>query len=187
MVSSSVTPTALPRRARSSLPAVRVFVSLRPSRQAVAHLAAALSTRRTSNPDQWHITLAFLGEVPTPEALYDGLRAVAARTPPFDVHLAGSGVFAGARVVWTGVGGDLDGLAALASDVQQACRNAGITLEARRFRPHLTVGRTGRIDPAELSGYAGPSWRVREVELVHSVLGQTATHTVLDRFTLYQA
>jgi 2'-5' RNA ligase len=166
---------------------VRLFVSLRPSRQAVSHLAAALSSRRTSTPEQWHITLAFLGEVSHPEGLYDGLREAAARTPPFELHLAGSGAFRGARVVWTGVAGDVDGLGALASEVQHACRSAGVPLERRRFRPHLTVGKTGRIEPAMLSAYQGPPWQVREVELVDSVLGRTATHTVLERFPLYQA
>jgi 2'-5' RNA ligase len=166
---------------------VRLFVSLRPSAQAVAHLAAALSSRRTSAPDQWHITLAFLDDVPQPEFLYDGLRAAAAGATPFELHLAGAGAFSKARVVWTGVGGDVDALAALAADVQEACRGAGIALEDRRFRPHLTVGKTGRIDPAQLRDYAGPPWRVHEVELVHSVLGTTATHTVLETFPLYQA
>jgi 2'-5' RNA ligase len=166
---------------------VRLFVSLRPSRQAVAHLAAALSSRRTSKPEQWHITLAFLGEVGHPESVYDGLQNAVARTPPFELRLAGSGAFTGSRVVWAGVAGDLDGLAALASEVQHACRSAGVPLERRRFRPHLTVGQTGRIDPALLGGYDGPPWRVHEVELVHSVLGRAATHTVLERFPLYQA
>jgi 2'-5' RNA ligase len=166
---------------------VRLFVSLRPSRQAVAHLAAALSSRRTSKPDQWHITLAFLGEVGHPEGLYDGLRDAAARTPPFELRLAGSGSFTGPRVVWVGVAGDLDGLGALASEVQHACRAAGVLLEPRRFRPHLTVGKTGRLDPALLGQYDGPPWQVREIELVHSVLGKSVTHTVLERFPLYQA
>ncbi|MDT7538034.1 MAG: 2,3-cyclic 3-phosphodiesterase [Actinomycetota bacterium] len=153
----------------------------------MAHLAAALSSRRTSKPEEWHITLAFLGEVSAPEGLYDGLREAVARTPPFELHLAGSGAFTGARAVWTGVAGDVDGLGALASEVQQACRAVGVPLERRRFRPHLTVGKTGRITPAMLSGYEGPPWQVHEVELVHSVLGRTATHTVLERFPLYQA
>jgi 2'-5' RNA ligase len=166
---------------------VRLFVSLRPSPQAVAHLAAALSSRRTSTPEQWHITLAFLGEVSNPTSLYDGLRAAAARTPPFEIHLAGSGAFTGARVVWVGVAGDLDGLGTLAADVQQACRSVVVPVEHRRFRPHLTVGKAGRIEPSLLRDYVGPSWRVHEVELVHSVLGRTATHTVLERFPLYQA
>jgi 2'-5' RNA ligase len=166
---------------------VRLFVSLRPSPQAVAHLAAALAGRRTSPPEQWHVTLAFLGEVSSPEILYDGLRAAAYRTPPFEPHLADGGSFKAARVVWAGLGGDLDGLAALASEVQQVCRDAGIALERRRFLPHLTVGKTGRVDPSLLSDYRGPPWVMREIQLVHSVLGRTVTHTVVERFPLYQA
>jgi 2'-5' RNA ligase len=166
---------------------MRLFVSLRPSAKAVAHLAAALSDRPTSRPEQWHITLAFLGDVDNPEGLYGGLRAAAARTSPFAVHLAGGGAFTRARVVWVGVGGDVEALGGLATDVQAACREAGIRLDAHRFRPHVTVGRTGRLDPAVLHDYSGPPWRVREVELVHSVLGRTARHTVLERFPLYQA
>lgn len=168
----------------SSLPAVRVFVSLRPSRQAVSDLAAALAGPRTSPPDQWHITLAFLGEVSRADVLYDGLRAAAARTQPFELHLAGGGVFRRARVVWAGVDGELGALSRLAADVQEVCRDAGVRLERRALRPHLTVGRAGRVDPALLSGYGGPSWRVHDVELVQSVLGTTAIHTVLERFAL---
>ena len=166
---------------------MRAFVSLRPSREAVAHFEAALVGCRTSPPEQWHITLAFLGEVEDPEGLYDGLRAAAARTSPFPLHLAGGGAFARARVVWVGVGGDVEALAGLAADVQQAGRNAGVPLETGRFRPHVTVGRTGRLDPVVLRNYSGPQWQVDEVELVQSVLGRTATHTVLERFPLYQA
>lgn len=48
-----------------------------------------------------------------------------------------------------------------------------------------------RISPPPWNGlltsYEGPSWRVNEIELVHSVLGRNVTHTVLERFPLYQA
>jgi 2'-5' RNA ligase len=166
---------------------MRLFVSVRPSAEAVAHLTAALSGRVTSRPDQWHITLAYLGEVEDPDELNDGLRAAAAGTPSFDVRLAGGGAFTRARVVWVGVGGDVEVLGGLAAQVQRVGREAGLPLEARRFRPHLTVGRTGRIDPGALHDYTGPPWQVRDIELVHSVLGRTATHSVLERFALYQA
>lgn len=166
---------------------MRLFVALRPSGEALSHLAEALSTDRTNRPDQWHITLAFLGDVTSPAVLYDGLRAAADRTAPFELSLAGSGSFARSRVVWIGIGGDLDRLSALTAEVQRACRSAGVARTGRLFRPHLTVGRTGRLDPATLTNYAGPPWRVTEVELVHSVLGGTVTHTVLDRFPIYQA
>ena len=166
---------------------MRLFVSVRPTDEVVAHLCAELSGRSTSRPDQWHITLAFLGEVNKAEVLYDGLRAAAARTSPFRLNLAGGGVFTGARVVWAGVGGDGDELTALESRVREACCEAGVVLERRGFRPHVTVGKIGRVDAAALSGYVGPTWEVDEFELVHSALGRTATHTVLERFALYQA
>ena len=166
---------------------MRLFVSLRPSRSAVSHLDAALAGLRTSPPERWHITLAFLGEVGQPQVLYDGLRVAAVRTPPFELHLAGGGAFRGARVVWACIGGDLGGLAALAAQVQQSCRDAGVALEQRRFRPHLTVGKTGRLSSDVLRDYVGPPWVVRDVELVHSVLGKEVTHIVLERFLLYQA
>ena len=159
-------------------------MQVRPSQQAVTHLRAHLASARTSNPDQWHVTLAFLGEVPAAEPLYDGLRAAAGVHEPFSVRLAGGGSFGG-RASWAGLDGDVDALSGLATNVQHACRAAGIPLGNRPYRPHLTVG---RVDPRVLSSYEGPAWRVSQVELVHSVLGLRAVHTVLQAFPLsYQA
>lgn len=165
---------------------MRLFVSLRPPAAALAHLAAALTGRPTSRPDQWHVTLAFLGDVPAPEPLYEPLTAAAAAHPPLEMRLSGSGSFSGARAVWAGLAGDVDGLRALAADVQRACREAGVPLEPRRYRPHLTVGRLGRLDRHALAAYEGPLWRADRIDLVHSVLGRTAEHTVLRTFPLHQ-
>jgi 2'-5' RNA ligase len=166
---------------------MRLFVSVRPPPTAIAHLAAALPGSRTSRTDQWHITLAFLSDVPASTGLYQGLCDATAKHRPFELQLAGGGVFGGARVVWAGVGGEVEQLNRLASDVQAACRAAGVALDHRSYRPHVTVGKVGRLDPEALQGYVGPAWPVREVELVHSVLRKTAGHTVLERFALYQA
>jgi 2'-5' RNA ligase len=133
------------------------------------------------------VTLAFLNDVREPASLHDGLRTAAAAMTPFQLELAGSGVFRGARATWAGVDGDVPALTGLADRVHRACREAGVVLDERPFRPHLTVGKTKRLDPSALSGYRGPTWAVREIELVQSVLGKAAAHTVLDRFPLYQA
>jgi 2'-5' RNA ligase len=166
---------------------MRLFVAVRPPPPAIENLAAWVSTSRTGPAEQWHITLAFLGDAEPTESLYDGLRGAAAQHPHFQLHLTGGGTFSGARVVWAGVGGDLEQLSRLATDTQHACRNAGVALERRRYRPHLTVGKAGRVDPEVLRRYIGPTWPVREIELVQSILGKTAVHTVLERFRLYQA
>jgi 2'-5' RNA ligase len=147
---------------------VRLFVAVRPPVDVLAHLARTLA--RPPAPT-WHLTLAFLGEVDDDAPLAGPLADVAARRPPFSLALAGSGRFGPA--VWVGVTGDVPALAGLAADVAAAC---GLG-DDRPYRPHLTVAR-GRLDPAALASYAGPSWTVDRLVLVRSVLGRRAEHTV---------
>jgi 2'-5' RNA ligase len=158
---------------------MRLFVSLRPAPAAVADLSAALAGARTSRPDQWHVTLAFLGELASDRPLHQGLRTAAAAHESFTLSLQGSGSFG--RSTWVGVGGEVAALRALQADVAAACRVAGVPLEERPHRPHLTVG---RLPPAVLQSYQGPLWPVTEIELVRSVLGKGAAHSVLERFPL---
>jgi 2'-5' RNA ligase len=162
---------------------VRTFVAVRPPPAALAHLQAQRA-RWPSAPERWHLTLAFLGEVAAPHRLTGPLGAVCAATSPFRLHLAGSGTFGRSGPVWVGVGGDVDELTDLAEAVADACRGAGVDVERRRYRPHLTVGRRASPDPRSLSSYSGPDWPVDEVELVVSHLGRTVRHEVVERLPL---
>ena len=165
---------------------MRTFVAVRPPPEAVTHLQAELA-RWPSAPERWHVTLAFLGEVDAPRRLAAPLGAVCAATDPFRLRLAGSGTFGRGGPVWVGVDGDVDRLTALAQDVANACRRAGVDVERRAYRPHLTVGRRGHPDPRALASYIGPEWRVDEVELVVSHLGRVVRHEVVDRLPLGSA
>lgn len=160
---------------------MRLFVALRPPAEAVADLRARLP-RWPSAPERWHLTLAFLGELPGPAQVHDQLLAL--RQPAFDLRLEGSGTFGRQGPVWVGVGGDVDALRDLQAAVDRAVRAAGVALERRAYRPHLTVGRKGHPSAAALSGYRGPSWRAGEVELVRSDVGRQVVHTVLQRYPL---
>src|SRR5437764_982122 len=86
--------------------------------QVVAPLRAHWPGLRWTGRDAWHLTLAFLGEVDEavlPE-LSKRLQRAAGRHPPLALALAGAGAFpvpARGRVLWTGVHGDEEGLAAL--------------------------------------------------------------------------
>ena len=161
---------------------MRLFVSVRPPREAVDHLLAQLD-RWPSDPERWHLTLAFLGETER-EPVHQALVARLAGRAGLELRLQGSGSFGRNGPVWVGVGGDLVGLHALAAQVAAAAGDAGIALERRTFRPHLTVGKRGHPDPARLASYEGPAWRAREVELVRSDLRRTVRHTVLERYRL---
>ena len=163
---------------------MRLFVSLRPPAEVREHLAQALAGLRTTRADQWHVTLAFLGEVPDPEPLRPGLAAAASASSPLPLQLRGSGFFRRPGVLFAALAGDVDGVRSLAADVEAACRAAGVDLEERVYRPHLTVARRLPDDPGVLPGYEGPAWTATEVELVRSRLGKQVEHEVVGRWPL---
>ena len=162
---------------------MRLFVAVRPPPAALDHLRAVLPSW-PSAPERWHLTLAFLGDVADASAVAPSLAGVCAGHAALDLRLAGSGAFGRGGPVWVGVHGDRLGLSVLAGDAAQACRDLGVDVERRPYRPHLTVGRRGRPSPARLAAYAGPSWTATEVELVASRLGPVVEHRVLERFRL---
>ena len=162
---------------------MRLFVALRPPPYAVEDLRAR-RPRWPGAPERWHITLAFLGDVGSPDAVDEQLRERLAARSSFELRLEGSGTFGRNGPVWVGLGGNVDALRDLAAEVARAAGAAGIALERRAFRPHLTVGKRGHPSPASLAGYRGPSWRAGEVELVRSDVGRTVVHTVLQRYVL---
>lgn len=100
---------------------------------------------RWVRPEQIHLTLKFLGEVPDPQVprvtqALDGL----ADRPAFDFEMEGVGTFGSPRsprVIWAGV--QMPNIAL--STLQKACEDAlsllGYPPEGRAFSPHLTLGR----------------------------------------------
>lgn len=145
---------------------------------------------RWTRREQWHVTLAFLGEVDA--AILADLRPrlvrAAARHQPLEVRLSQGGHF-GTNTLWAGVTGDREQLRGLARSVQAAARRAGIPVEDRGYRPHLTLAR-GRqradLRPwvGRLATWASSAWTVADVALVRSRLGPPATYEVLERFAL---
>lgn len=179
---------------------MRLFAAIDPPADEIAALSAAVDPTdgrlRWVRPEQWHVTLAFYGEVAVdvePD-LTERLRRAAARTPPFDLRVAGAGTFpsqAGrARMLWAGLTGDVDVLSRLADRCSAAGRRAGVDMEDRKFRPHLTLARARRdvVDLREtvdgLSSYAGRQWQVTSMRLVHSTLGAQVRHETLASLAL---
>lgn len=173
-----------------------MFVAVVPSPEAVEDLDGFLDVRREHGafrwtlPEQWHVTLAFLADVPERclDDLEERLGRVAARHAPRTATLAGGGAFphvGAAKVIWAGLevadagaeGGDGVGLAHLAAGCRAAATRAGATPDGQRFRAHLTLARTGRPVEATrwvrlLDGYRGPAWPLTQVELIASHLGE---------------
>ena len=127
---------------------------------------------RSTRPEKWHLTLAFLGEVPE-ERTGDAAHVLSSvpRPGPITLRLAGGGRFG--SVLWAGLAGDVAALAAFREDVGSALAAAGFPIDGRPFRPHLTVSyRYDRRIVEALTDYAGPSWPVDEFTLVRSAGGE---------------
>ena len=168
-----------------------MFAAVVPPPEVVEHLDAFLEVRRASGAFRWvtveqiHVTVAFLAEVPDRKLddLVERLARAAARRTAFATAVAGGGAFpnpARARVIWAGL--DLDDrgrteLTRLATGARAAANRAGVPVDGRRFRPHVTLARLGRPEEVSswvrlLDAYRGPAWTVDRLTLVASYLGE---------------
>ncbi|WP_380282628.1 RNA 2',3'-cyclic phosphodiesterase [Kitasatospora purpeofusca] len=168
-------------------PTLRVFVALAPPDDAKDELARALQPAYAGYPqlrwnriEDWHITLAFLGELPATAVplLRTALAGAAASHPALLLGLRGGGHF-DQRLLWSGIDGDLDGLHLLAADVRELVRSCGIEFRDRVLHPHLTLARSRRDDAtsvpraaAGLTGFTGRPWRTERLHLVGSNIGR---------------
>jgi RNA 2',3'-cyclic 3'-phosphodiesterase len=134
---------------------------------------------RWTPADMWHITVAFFGEVDPLEEQYDKLMeglAWAVAGPALEpIRLQNATEFHG-RVLAIEVAGSLEPLRTLANRCMDAGRKSGLDLARRRYRPHVTVGRSPR--PRDLShlvsaliGLRSPEWTPAELVLMSSHRG----------------
>jgi len=207
--------------------------------------------RRWTHPEDYHITLIFLGETEE-EAIPAIVRAAgeaAARHAPFSLRLGGPGTFGGGggagagagsgsglvpgsgagfgaglglgtgsgsgsgsglgsgpragagraappRVLWFGVEGERDKLAALQRDLSAVHEPFGYRPERRPYTPHITVARQGErpplhplprtlqeLLPGSPSGEprtpSAPGWEVRRIVLYETRMGQSPMYKEL--------
>ena len=173
---------------------IRAFVAVElPSevRDALASVVRLLDDRRigglrTVDPASAHLTLKFLGNVPASRvaAIEDALVAAASRSTALRLRLDGTGTFperGAPRVLWVGLAGETDGLAALRSRIEEALQPLGFAPEGRPFHPHLTLARmsdrSARSDRKRASDALssapfepGLKFAVESVSLMRSIL-----------------
>ncbi|MFW5901776.1 MAG: RNA 2',3'-cyclic phosphodiesterase [Thermodesulfobacteriota bacterium] len=107
-------------------------------------------------PDNIHLTLKFLGDVPETDipAIRQAMEAAADGFGAIRLSAGGLGAFPGVkrpRVIWCGVSGDLEALKSLHESLETELAALGIEKEGRAFKGHLTLGRVkGRVPPEAL-------------------------------------
>lgn len=136
----------------------RLFIALdlpALAKDALSQLQWGLDDAHWRDPDGFHLTLAFLGEVDG-LALDDGVRILSTvEAPAFDLTLRGVDVFGGIepRTVWVGIEPS-PALITLQKKISHALRREHIRLDDRRFAPHVTLASVRTAAPDSVNRFA---------------------------------
>jgi 2'-5' RNA ligase len=140
---------------------------------------------RWTAPEQVHLTLAFLGDVPTESVvqLKSILYEIASSVEPFEVSVMGVGGFPRAdrpRVVWAGLTGEsVHQIGKLHHELWDRVEPIIPKPEPndRAFHPHITLARVPGPQPPKIAAWMQKhaswefgDWPVREIQLIQSVL-----------------
>jgi len=186
---------------------MRLFTAVELPAQPRDHLTRVLDQLRPhprlkdaasfTQPQNLHITLKFIGEVPDDRVplLVASLRTLPIPAMPFNIDrflvLPGQGP---ARVLAANVTKDLAPITALFHQLEAACQPLGVSREGRDYKPHVTLARFRRptnkltartlirlIDPGLLPA---PAFLAQSFTLFKSDLHPTgAIHTPIATFT----
>lgn len=148
------------------------------------NLKKIFSGIRWIKPDNLHITLAFLGDIPT-DGISDVkkiLTEIAQNHMPFYIELSGLGFFPNLkhpRVLWIGIKEQLN-LLKLKDDIDKKLDVFDISYDKKPFSPHLTIGRirdTFKIEPRAVAELEfKDSFLVTEIYLMKSDLSPTGAN-----------
>jgi 2'-5' RNA ligase len=136
------------------------------------------------DPGGIHLTLKFLGNIPSRRVteITEATKKAAQAFSPFLLEISGLGAFPSlkqARVVWVGLGGELDKLSTLQQKIDSALAAQGFAREERPFKPHLTLARVREGASASERGRFG--------ELVDSATFEGKYHVEVEAIKLMRS
>jgi len=120
----------------------------------LAGLRGGLEGARWVEPENYHITLRFSGDVDgaVAERFSEALDRIT--SPSFELALDGLGSFGRGRprALWAGVAPN-EALESLSRAHEQAALAAGLEPETRNFHPHVTLARMRRTKAVAVAGW----------------------------------
>lgn len=135
----------------------RLFTAVEMPRDAalsLSFLRGGLPAARWIDPENYHLTLRFIGDVEA--RLADEIVASLDRIEhaPFRVELSGLGTFGSKKPhsIYAGVAPSAP-LDALQADIDRACRRLGLAPDPRRFVPHVTLARLRQPKADDVARY----------------------------------
>lgn len=174
----------------------RLFVAITPPPEvidALDDLQTGMRGARWLPDENFHLTLAFIGEVDRHGLGEAALALSGVGAPVFDLKLSGCGYFGDRkpRALWAGVAAS-PALSHLQAKVDIALRRAGLLEDKRKFIPHVTLAYLNGATKVDAEMFcavnglfsAGP-FPVGEFHLYESHLGSQAAHyEVVASYTL---
>ena len=156
---------------------MRLFVALDlpwEVKEQLSDLAGGLIGARWVPPDNYHITLRFIGHTTRPQAEDIDLALAGLRARGFSLSFSGVGVFekAGKPVtLYAGVERSA-GLDHLRGKIETAMQRAGLEPERKRFAPHVTLAKLDAVPPVKLMSWvaAHSLFRLQPVPVEHFTL-----------------
>jgi len=137
----------------------RLFTAIKVPDQVTQFLAlkrGKLNNARWIDSQDYHITLSFLGDISDLEAekAIDKLGQI--RHKPFEICFDCMGVFGSKkpRTMFAGIRCD-EALMNLQAKHNRAMMQAGLTIEARKYAPHVTLARLSSVRPSDVSQFMG--------------------------------
>jgi 2'-5' RNA ligase len=166
---------------------IRLFVAVplpEEIQDRVSALCSGLAHVRWVDPENFHITLRFIGEVDESRFEDIDMALSVVRAPAFRLKLSGVDSFGnhnGVRAVWVGIERE-PALFHLRDKVESALVRAGVPPETQKFKPHVTLTRSRQRGDARLGEFiarnslfqAGP-FPVTEFTLFSSFLSQSGS------------
>src|SRR5581483_1284842 len=142
------------------MPRIRTFIAVEMSPSVIARAGDLIDKLRVAaaeinwvRPQQMHLTLKFLGDVPdtdTPD-ICRVVEQLAADFETFEITCRGAGAFPSLRdpkILWIGIEDGAEELQRLQAEIENALKQElGYGKEQRGFHPHLTIGRVKRELP----------------------------------------
>jgi len=161
-------------------PARRLFFALWPDDAARAGIAeyvrglVPVGAGQPQRPDQWHVTLEFLGDVPerSLQPVMDAAATAAGAPFACDLEFDRLQHWKRPQVLCLAASSVPGPLAALVDSLRAELLLRGFSPERRPFKPHVTLARRVRRAPPSMGDELSARplhWPVRKVALVQSV------------------
>ena len=139
---------------------IRLFVALgMPEALGVrlSGLRGQIPDARWVPPENYHITLRFIGEVDETAAADIDTALARVEAFSFEISVGGAGHFESrgrVRSLWVGVEKSEE-LEALQARIEIACQRSGLAPEGRKFHPHVTLARCRDTRVARITDFLG--------------------------------